>query len=74
MRLALGAGRRELFRQLFSESPLLVAAGGILAWLFAASATRLLGAWAQIESSLAPDHTVLIFTLSILALARSYSD
>jgi predicted permease len=46
-----------------------VALGGGLAWLFAVSATKALGAWAQIESSLAPDNTVLVFTLGILVLA-----
>ena len=69
VRLALGATRKVLFRQLLTESLLLVSAGGILAWLFATAATRALGAWAQIESSLAPDATVLSFTLSILVLA-----
>ena len=56
-------------RQLLSESLLLVSAGALLAWFFANSATRALGAWAQIESSMAPDNTALLFTLSILALA-----
>lgn len=69
LRLALGAGRSELFRQLLTESLLLVALGGGLAWVFAGAATKALGAWAQIESSLAPDNTVLFFTLSILVLA-----
>jgi predicted permease len=69
LRLALGGGRTELFRQLLTEALLLVALGGGLAWLFAASATKALGAWAQIESSFAPDKTVLFFTLSILILA-----
>jgi predicted permease len=69
VRLALGAGRKALFRQLVTESVLLVSAGGALAWLFAAWATKALGAWARIESSLAPDRTVLLFTLGILVLA-----
>jgi predicted permease len=69
VRMALGAGRKQLFRQLLMESLLLVAIGGELAWLFATVATRALGRWAQIESSLAPDSTVLLFTLSILVLA-----
>ena len=68
VRLALGAGRKALFRQLVTESVLLVSAGGALAWLFAAWATKALGVWARIESSLAPDQTVLLFTLGILVL------
>lgn len=69
VRMALGAGRRTLLRQLLVEALLLVSLGGALAWFFALFATRMLGAWAQMESSLAPDRTVLLFTLSILALA-----
>jgi predicted permease len=69
LRLALGAGRGELFRQLLTEALMLVGLGGGLAWLFATSATRSLGRWAQIETSLAPDNTVLLFTLSILVFA-----
>jgi predicted permease len=69
MKLALGAGRGDLLRQLLTESLLLGTAGGLAAWFFAVFATRSLGAWAQIESSLAPDGTVLRFTVGVLAVA-----
>jgi len=69
LRQALGAGRGELLRQLLTESLLLVTAGGALAWGFALIATRLLGRWAEIESSLAPDRTVMLFTLAVLVVA-----
>ncbi len=71
MRLALGARRGPLFRQLLAESALLVGAGAALGWLFAVEATKLLGVWAQIEVSLAPDGTVLLFTLAISAAAAA---
>ncbi|HXR40189.1 MAG TPA: ABC transporter permease [Terracidiphilus sp.] len=69
VRQALGAGRGELLRVLLMESLLLVTAGGALAWGFAEMATRLLGRWAEIESSLAPDKTVLLFAMSVLVLS-----
>ena len=69
VRQALGAGRGELLRQLLTEGVILVSAGGALGWGFAVMATQLLGRWAQIESSLAPDRTVLLFTLAVLVLS-----
>jgi predicted permease len=69
LRMALGARRGELLRQLITESLLLVIVAGALAWGFAQLATRMLGRWALIESSLAPDKTVLLFTLGVLTIA-----
>jgi predicted permease len=69
LRVALGSGRWQLFRQLLTESLLLVLAGGIAAWFFANLATKELAQWSQIEATLAPDRTVLGFTLAILIAA-----
>ena len=68
MRMALGASRWPIFRQLMAESVLLVGTGATLGWMFAVSATRVLAAWSQLEVSLAPDRTVLLFTLAVSAV------
>ena len=69
LRLALGASRRSVLRQLFAESSLLVCTGASLGWVFALLATRALATWAHIETGLAPDHAVLLFTMVISVLA-----
>jgi predicted permease len=68
LRVAIGAEKVHLFRQLFSESALLVAAGAALGWVFAIAATRALSDWSGIESGLEPDRNVLLFTLGISIL------
>jgi predicted permease len=69
VRMALGARRSTLLRQLLVESGLLVVSGAVLGWLFAVVATRALAAWSQLEVSLVPDSTVLLFTGGVSALA-----
>ena len=69
LRLAIGAGRIAVFRQLLVESLLLVTAGAALGWLFALSATRMLASWSEIETGLSPDRSVLLFTLALSAVA-----
>ena len=64
LRAALGANGRRLFRQLFAESMILVALGSGLGWLFAIWLSATLAAWSGIEVGVAPDRTVLLFTLT----------
>jgi predicted permease len=69
LRLAIGASKSRIFRQLLCESLLLVSTGATLGWLFALSATRMLATWSGIETGLSPDRSVLLFTLLVSALA-----
>ena len=69
VRLALGATRGAMLRQLLAESFLMVALGGVAGWFFAIIATRALAAWAQLDTDLGPDRTVLFFAMGICSLA-----
>ena len=69
LRLALGAGRGPLFRQLLTESGVLVTVGSLLGWFFAVEATHLLAVWSELEVSLSPDRPVFLFTLAISGLS-----
>ena len=69
LRMAIGAGRVSIFRQLLCESLLLVGAGAGLAWLFAVFATRLLASWSGIETGFNPDARVLAFTMAVSVVA-----
>lgn len=70
VRQALGGSRWRLFTQLLGESVLLVAAGAALGYAFALFATGALARWSELDVSLAPDATVLLFTTGVsLAVA-----
>lgn len=72
VRVALGAGRMTLARQLLAESFLLVAAGAGLGWAFASWAAPTLARtfWqAQFQLNFSADRHVLWFTVGISALA-----
>ncbi len=69
MRLAIGARRASIFRQLLSESMLLVVSGATLGWLFAVEATRLLALTIHAGTAFDPDRSVLVFTVLVAAAA-----
>jgi predicted permease len=73
MRLAIGAGRGRLVRQLLTESVLLSVAGGILGVLFAVAATRLIVVllppdYVPNESRITINGWVLLFSLGVSML------
>ncbi len=75
VRLAMGAGRGRIIRQLFTESALVAAAGGGLGILFAYWGASSLASFLStnvytgLEIDTRPDFQVLGFTLAISALA-----
>jgi predicted permease len=70
IRLALGASRFQLLRQLMTESLLLAMSGGLLGFGIAVAACRLFTSWRPgfdlpINTALRPDGAVLCFTLAV---------
>lgn len=76
MRLALGAGRARIVRQLLTESLLLAFAGGLLGFLLSTWTSRALVNFYSVDDEgyrhlfdVRPDPTVLLFSLAVTAAA-----
>jgi predicted permease len=76
MRLALGAGRGRIVRQLLAESLLLASAGGAVGFLLSTWMSQLLVSFYSVDDEgyrhlfdVRPDATVLLFSLAVTAAA-----
>src|SRR5208337_4775586 len=74
IRLALGAGRGRLFRQVLTEALMLSAAGGIAGYLLAVFLSRVLSRWRApldfpVQFNVNPDWRVLCFAWAASILA-----
>ncbi len=70
VRMALGASRLQIFRQLLMEGVLLAGVGAAVGWLFSSWVTQALTAWSGLDVMVYPDRKVLLVTL-VLALASA---
>ena len=73
IRLALGASRFQLVRQLMTENLLLATGGGLLGYTIAAGACHLFSSWhpafdLPMNTTLHPDTVILCFTLAVALL------
>src|ERR1039458_2518235 len=69
LRMAIGAERAHLFRQLLTESSLLDIAGAGLGWAFSVFSTGALADWSGIEPGLDPGRNVFSFALAISVIS-----
>jgi len=65
VRLALGADPKSLLQQLIIEGAAVVVPGTVLGWFFAVEGTRFWGSWFEFDINIAPNSTVLVFTILV---------
>ena len=72
LRMALGSDRARLFRQLLTESFLLVAGASAFGWALAVWVIHALAGWSEQVPDVALDRTVLCFALTLSAMSTLF--